>query len=76
MKKLVFGSIALCLIAIQAFAWHIDKTRQVSNNQLDHYVVCDSGSVIIVTENTSINRFFVNGITYGSMSEAVNSNCN
>ena len=76
MKKFGFSILVLSMISTSLFAWHVASTNKSASDQYDHTVICDSGRAISVVENTSINRFFVNGNSYGSMSQAVSANCN
>ena len=77
MKRIVLGIVALSFMVTSVFAWSIQETKKSGSQQLDHYVSCDQGyvNIIIVGENTYTNKYFVGGKMYGSMSQAVNSNC-
>ncbi len=77
-KKMLMKTLGVALLAIasaQAMAWSVVNSKR-SGSGINHYVSCDSGSIIVVLENPQINKFFIGGVMYGNMYEAVSKNCN
>ena len=56
-----------------ASAYQINGKNREGNHEIIYYIKCDSGSLELVTENTSINQFFPGAVS--SLDEAVRTVC-
>lgn len=77
-KKMMIKTVGISLLIIasaQAMAWNVVSSERSGSN-IDHLVKCDSGRLISVIEDPQINSFFVGGVMYRNMYEAVSKNCN